>query len=118
MTKKRVVLRGMSLLLAGIMILSMGRESIWLSAANITEIVEEREISTGNDLPTVYLAEDFEGCTGTDGELPDGFEMTGNADAKLASSFDKTDTGTSARLQIADTVDLSTTPDVTHLFVL
>ena len=112
MTKKRVVLRGMSLLLAGIMILSMGRESIWLSAANITEIVEEREISTGNDLPTVYLAEDFEGCTGTDGELPDGFEMTGNADAKLTSGFDKTDTGTSARLQIADTVDLSTTPDV------
>lgn len=100
MVKRKMVLRGLSLLLAGIMSFPTGMGSISVHAADETEIVQLSQETTENTLPTVYLAEDFEQYTGTGGAAPEGFSIGGEKSWSGA----YTQGGTSVSLKISDTL--------------
>lgn len=100
MVKRKMVLRGLSLLLAGIMSFPTGMGSISVHAADDTQIVQLSQETTENTLPTVYLAEDFEKYTGTGGAAPEGFSIGGEKSWSGA----YTQGGTSVSLKISDTL--------------
>ena len=100
MMKRKLVLRGLSLLLTGTMTLQIGMGSICVSAMETTETVEASVMSVGNDAPIIYLAEDFEDYTGTAGAAPEGFFIRGEKSWSGAYTQD----GTSVSLKISETL--------------